>query len=205
MLFLYIDRCDFMDKKSKSQTILLWIVGVTIVSIVISIICLISFDNTQNVFDWISYVGSVMTLVGLAITFYQTTIVEQKAKETAESVKDQIRNTLSTIDITKAKLIVDFIIENMTTEKYEMAYYRMVELNDIMINILGDDSLKKHLNGDIDNDCRKLTTDMNTVHKFIAEKPSKYEIEIIIANLHRIRTYINEASNYINTLSYGRS
>lgn len=194
-----------MDKKSKSQTILLWIVGVTIVSIVISIICLISFDNTQNVFDWISYVGSVMTLVGLAITFYQTTIVEQKAKETAESVKDQIRNTLSTIDITKAKLIVDFIIENMTTEKYEMAYYRMVELNDIMINILGDDSLKKHLNGDIDNDCRKLTTDMNTVHKFIAEKPSKYEIEIIIANLHRIRTYINEASNYINTLSYGRS
>lgn len=93
----------------------------------------------------------------------------------------------------------------MTTEKYEMAYYRMVELNDIMINILGDDSLKKHLNGDIDNDCRKLTTDMNTVHKFIAEKPSKYEIEIIIANLHRIRTYINEASNYINTLSYGRS
>ena len=205
MLFLYIDRCDFMDKKSKSQTILLWIVGVTIVSIVISIICLISFDNTQNVFNWISYVGSVMTLVGLAITFYQTTIVEQKAKETAESVKDQIRNTLSTIDITKAKLIVDFIIENMTTEKYEMAYYRMVELNDIMINILGDDSLKKHLNGDIDNDCRKLTTDMNTVHKFIAEKPSKYEIEIIIANLHRIRTYINEASNYINTLSYGRS
>lgn len=194
-----------MDKKSKSQTILLWIVGVTIVSIVISIICLISFDNTQNVFNWISYVGSVMTLVGLAITFYQTTIVEQKAKETAESVKDQIRNTLSTIDITKAKLIVDFIIENMTTEKYEMAYYRMVELNDIMINILGDDSLKKHLNGDIDNDCRKLTTDMNTVHKFIAEKPSKYEIEIIIANLHRIRTYINEASNYINTLSYGRS
>lgn len=146
-----------------------------------------------------------MTLVGLAITFYQTTIVEQKAKETAESVKDQIRNTLSTIDITKAKLIVDFIIENMTTEKYEMAYYRMVELNDIMTNILGDDSLKKHLNGDIDNDCRKLTTDMNTVHKFIAGKPSKYEIEIIIANLHRIRTYINEASNYINTLSYGRS
>jgi len=194
-----------MDKKSKSQTILLWIVGVTIVSIVISIICLISFDNTQNVFNWISYVGSVMTLVGLAITFYQTTIVEQKAKETAESVKDQIRNTLSTIDITKAKLIVDFIIENMTTEKYEMAYYRMVELNDIMINILGDDSLKKHLNGDIDNDCRKLTTDMNTVHKFITEKPSKYEIEIIIANLHRIRTYINEASNYINSLSYGRS
>lgn len=194
-----------MDKKSKSQTILLWIVGVTIVSIVISIICLISFDNTQNVFNWISYVGSVMTLVGLAITFYQTTIVEQKAKETSESVKDQIRNTLSTIDITKAKLIVDFIIENMTTEKYEMAYYRMVELNDIMINILGDDSLKKHLNGDIDNDCRKLTTDMNTVHKFIAEKPSKYEIEIIIANLHRIRTYINEASNYVNTLSYGRS
>lgn len=194
-----------MDKKSKSQTILLWIVGVTIVSIVISIICLISFDNTQNVFNWISYIGSIMTLVGLAITFYQTTIVEQKAKETAESVKDQIRNTLSTIDITKAKLIVDFIIENMTTEKYEMAYYRMVELNDIMINILGDDSLKKHLNGDIDNDCRKLTTDMNTVHKFIAEKPSKYEIEIIIANLHRIRTYINEASNYINTLSYGRS
>lgn len=194
-----------MDKKSKSQTILLWIVGVTIVSIVISIICLISFDNTQNVFNWISYVGSIMTLVGLAITFYQTTIVEQKAKETAESVKDQIRNTLSTIDITKAKLIVDFIIENMTTEKYEMAYYRMVELNDIMINILGDDSLKKHLNGDIDNDCRKLTTDMNTVHKFIAEKPSKYEIEIIIANLHRIRTYINEASNYVNTLSYGRS
>ena len=194
-----------MEKKLNSQTILVWIIVVCIVSIAASIICLILFEETQIVLSWISYIGSVMTLLGLAITFYQTTVVEQKAKDTENSVKDQIKNTLSTIDITKAKLIVDFIIENITTEKYEMAYYRMVELNDVMIHIVSDESLKSNLNVNIDNDCRKLTTDMNTVHKYISEKPSKYDVEIIIANLHRIRTYINEASNYINTLSYGRS
>lgn len=194
-----------MEKKSNSHIILLFIVVVTIVSIAASVICLIIFDETQTVLNWISYIGSVMTLLGLAITFYQTTVVEQKAKDTEKSVKEQIKNTLSTIDITKAKLIVDFIIENITTEKYEMAYYRMVELNEIMINIVSDESLKLYLNDNINNDCRKLATDMNSIHKYINGTPSKFEVEIIIANLHRIRTYINEASNYINTLSYGRS
>lgn len=194
-----------MESGSKSKTIFGWIIAVTVLAFVASVLCLVCLNDTQNVLGWISYIGSILTLVGLAITFYQTTVVEQKAKDTEISVKEQIKNTLSTIDITKAKLIVDFVIENMTAQKYEMAYFRMVELNDIMANIVSDETLKSKLDSNVDESRRKLITDMDTVHKYINENPSKYDVEIIVANLHRIRTYINEASNYINTLSYGRS
>lgn len=194
-----------MEGKTKSQNILIGIIVVTILGVLVSVLCLAFIDDTQKVLSWISYIGSVLTLIGLAITFYQTTVVEQKAKDTEVSVKEQIKNTLSTIDITKAKLIVDFVIENMTAEKFEMAYYRMVELNDIMANIVSDEALKTKVDSNIDDSCRKLISDMDAVHKYINATSSKYDVEVIIADLHRIRTFLNEASNYINTLSYGRS
>lgn len=194
-----------MDNRNISHIILIWIIVLTLLGVFVSIICLIAIKDTQKVLNWISYIGSIMTLLGLAVTFYQTTVVERKAKETEDSVRNQIKNTLSIIDITKAKLFVDFIIENMTSEKYEVAYYRMVELNDIMMTLLSDCTLKDQMDSNIDEICIKFTSDMNTVHKFIGDKPLNYDSEIVIANLHRIRTNINKASNYINTLSYGRS
>lgn len=115
----------------NSQKALLWIVIVTLMAFVLSVGSLIYFEETDVVLKWISYVGTIMTLLGLSFTFYQMTVVEKRSANTERYVKDQIRNTLSTIDVTKAKHYIDFIIENMTAEKYEMAYYRMVELNDI--------------------------------------------------------------------------
>ena len=132
------------------------------------------------------------------------TVVEKRSEKTEEYVKDQIRNTLSTIDVTKAKLYIDFIIENMTSEKYEMAYYRMVELNDILANVMSDNQLHEQMDSDIDIVYNRLASDIDSVHTYITKHPASYELEVTVSNLHRIRNNINKVSNYINTLSYGR-
>lgn len=188
----------------NSQKALLWIVIVTLLAFVLSVGCLLYFQETDIVLKWISYVGTVMTLLGLSLTFYQMTVVEKRSANTEIYVKEQIRNTLSTIDVTKAKHYIDFIIENMTAEKYEMAYYRMVELNDIFGNIISDEGFRTQMDSDIDRIYNRLTSDIDAVHKYITKQPVSYELEVIISNLHRIRNNINKVSNYINTLSYGR-
>lgn len=188
----------------NSQKALLWIVIVTLLAFVLSVGCLFYFQETDVVLKWISYVGTVMTLLGLSLTFYQMTVVEKRSANTEIYVKEQIRNTLSTIDVTKAKHYIDFIIENMTAEKYEMAYYRMVELNDIFGNIISDEGFRTQMDSDIDRIYNRLTSDIDAVHKYITKQPVSYELEVIISNLHRIRNNINKVSNYINTLSYGR-
>lgn len=189
----------------NSNKVLILIVVVTIFALALSIICLFHFDETDEVLKWISYIGTIMTLFGLSLTFYQMTVVERRSKETEIYVKDQIRNTLSTIDITKAKLFIDFIIENMTAEKYEMAYYRMVELNDILANIINDEQFRSQMEPDIDRIHSRLISDIDSVHTYITKQPANYGLEVTISNLHRIRNNINKVSNYINTLSYGRN
>lgn len=189
----------------NSQKALLLIVIVTLMALVVSVGCLIYFEETDVVLKWISYVGTVMTLLGLSITFYQMTVVEKRSENTEIYVKEQIRNTLSIIDVTKAKHYIDFIIENMTAEKYEMAYYRMVELNDIFGNIISDEVFRSQMDSDIDRVYNRLTSDIDAVHTYITKHPANYDLEITIQNLHRIRNNINKVSNYINTLSYGRS
>lgn len=189
----------------NSQKALLLIVIVTLMALVVSVGCLIYFEETDVVLKWISYVGTVMTLLGLSITFYQMTVVEKRSENTEIYVKEQIRNTLSIIDVTKAKHYIDFIIENMTAEKYEMAYYRMVELNDIFGNIISDEAFRSQMDSDIDRVYNRLTSDIDAVHTYITKHPTNYNLEITIQNLHRIRNNINKVSNYINTLSYGRS
>jgi len=184
----------------NSQKALLWIVIVTLLAFVLSVGCLFYFQETDVVLKWISYVGTVMTLLGLSLTFYQMTVVEKRSANTEIYVKEQIRNTLSTIDVTKAKHYIDFIIENMTAEKYEMAYYRMVELNDIFGNIISDEGFRTQMDSDIDRIYNRLTSDIDAVHKYITKPPVSYELEVIISNLHRIRNNINKVSNYINTL-----
>lgn len=189
----------------NSNNALILIVVVTILTLALSVFSLFHFDETDEVLKWISYIGTIMTLIGLSLTFYQMTVVEKRSKETETYVKDQIRNTLSTIDITKAKLFIDFIIENMTAEKYEMAYYRMVELNDILANIINDEQFSLQMEPDIDRIHSRLISDIDSVHTYITKLPANYELEVTISNLHRIRNNINKVSNYINTLSYGRS
>lgn len=188
----------------NSQKALLWIVIATFMAFVLSVGCLIYFEETDVVLKWISYVGTIMTLLGLSFTFYQMTVVEKRAANTEQYVKDQIRNTLSTIDVTKAKNYIDFIIENMTAEKYEMAYYRMVELNDIFGNIISDEDFRSQMDSDIGSIYNRLISDIDAVHSYITKHPASYELEVTISNLHRIRNNINKVSNYINTLSYGR-
>lgn len=192
-----------MQAYNSNKTLIL-IVVITFLALASSLFCLVHFDETDKVLSWISYVGTVMTLIGLSLTFYQMTVVEKRSEKTEEYVKDQIRNTLSTIDVTKAKNYIDFIIENMTAEKYEMAYYRMVELNDIFGNIISDEGFRSQLDSDIDRIYNRLTSDIDAVHSYITKRPVSYELEVTISNLHRIRNNINKVSNYINTLSYGR-
>lgn len=189
----------------NSNLALILIVVITLLALALSLFCLLHFEETDKVLNWISYVGTVMTLIGLSLTFYQMTVVEKRSEKTEEYVKDQIRNTLSTIDVTKAKLYIDFIIENMTSEKYEMAYYRMVELNDILANVMGDNQLHEQMDSDIDTVYNRLASDVDSVHAYITKPPVSYELEVTISNLHRIRNNINKVSNYINTLSYGRN
>jgi len=191
--------------ETKSQKTLISIVVITIITIALSIISLLYFEKTDTVLKWISYIGTIMTLVGLSITFYQMTVVEKRSQDTENYVKSQIRNTLSTIDVTKAKLYIDFIVENVTSEKYEMAYYRMVELNEILATIMSDKQLHDQMDADIDKIYNRLVTDIDSVHSYIAKPPIHYELEVPISNLHRIRNNINKVSNYINTLSYGQS
>lgn len=188
----------------NSQKALISIVVVTLMALVLSVGCLIYYEETDDVLKWISYIGTIMTLLGLSITFYQMTVVEKRSANTERYVKEQIRNTLSTIDVTKAKHYIDFIIENMTAEKYEMAYYRMVELNDIFGNIISDEGFRSQLDSDIERIYNRLTSDIDAVHSYITKHPVSYELEVTISNLHRIRNNINKVSNYINTLSYGR-
>lgn len=191
-----------MDRKYNSQTILIWIVVITILSIVTSIICLLVIDNTKSVLEWISYIGSVMTLVGLAFTIYQLTVVKDDARAAETFVKQQIKNTLSTIDVTKAKLLIDFIIDNITAEKYELAYFRMVELNEILTKTLLDEVLQMQMEPDVSQVFGRLTTDINTVHGYIGKEKSimSYDMDLVISNLHRIRNNVNKLSNYINSL-----
>lgn len=188
----------------NSNKALILIVVITLLALAMSLFCLLHFDDTDKVLSWISYIGTVMTLIGLSLTFYQMTVVEKRSEKTEEYVKDQIRNTLSTIDVTKAKLYIDFIIENMTSEKYEMAYYRMVELNDILANVMSDNQLHEQMDSDIDIVYNRLASDIDSVHTYITKHPASYELEVTVSNLHRIRNNINKVSNYINTLSYGR-
>ena len=189
--------------RTKSQKTLIWIVVITVIAIALSVFCLLYFKQTDEVLKWISYIGTIMTLVGLSVTFYQMTVVEKRSQDTESYVKSQIRNTLSTIDVTKAKLYIDFIVENMTSEKYEMAYYRMVELNEILANIMNDEQLHVQMDSDIDKVYNRLVSDIDSVHSYITRSPVNCELEVTISNLHRIRNNINKVSNYINTLSYG--
>lgn len=174
------------------------IIGIPIFLLVVSVICLLIFKADTEVFNWISYVGTLFTLAGFAVTIYQLRVVQIDAQNTEAYVKDQIKNTLNTIDIAKAKLLIDFVTDNITAEKYEMAYYRMVELNEILTKILGNDDLKIQMDSDVSQVFGRLTTDTNTIHSYIGKTKSEFssDMEIISANLNRIRNNINKISNF---------
>lgn len=88
--------------------------------------------------EWASDIGCVVTILGFIITIYQIL----KIKRTTSSIKTEVLNTQSKIqkalaisDLSKSSETIKTIYSYLNNGNYELAHTKIMEINDLIIEI----------------------------------------------------------------------
>lgn len=151
--------------------------------------------NTSQGFlpPWASDIGCIVTVLGFIITIYQifriksTTSAIQTEVETTQS---KIQKVLAISDLSKSSETIKIIYSYLNSGNYELAHTKMMEINDLIIEIKEVPALKGI--GDftrLEDYGKYLAKDLKDLQeKIIVEhaEVGKDTIKVILSNLRAI-------------------
>lgn len=154
-----------------------------------------SFIEWLSLFEWISLIGSIASIVGLPIALYQIYKIKSNTQITNDAIvktSKEILRTYSIVDIAKYCAIIKLIQNLLNSSKYEIAVYQMRELKEVMIELkelrlLDIGNFKEEMSSHIIS----IGTDISNLQKQISANKN-VKIEIIIDNLDKIARLLNE-------------
>ena len=143
--------------------------------------------------SWASDVGCIVTILGFGITIYQI----YKIKNTASVIKDEVETTQSKIqkvlaisDLSKSSETIKIIYSYLEKANYELAHAKMMEINDIIIEIKEVPALKGVEDiKDLEDYGKYLAKDLKDLQEMIIvdhAEVSKETLKVILGNLRAI-------------------
>lgn len=122
---------------------------------------------------WISDIGTIVTILGFAFTIWQIYKIQDttsKIEEEVKSTQSKIQKVLAISDLSKSSETIKIIYSYLKEGNYEMAHAKIMEINDIIIEIKEVPALKNlnHINR------------LEDYGKFLANDLKKLQDSIII-------------------------
>lgn len=88
--------------------------------------------------DWVSGISGIVTIIGFGITLYQIRNVKKTATAIQEEVKAtqaKIQKVLAISDLSKSSETIKIIYSYLHNGNYELAHSKLMEINDLIIEI----------------------------------------------------------------------
>ena len=168
-------------------------------------------DQLKTTLNIITISGTLVSLSGLILALVQIKSVRKVSALTREEIKKSLSHfnlLLSIADLTQSYHIIKEIINNIRSEKYELAHLRMLDLKQNLIEIQNKKDLNRYIDSKkIANHFVDLQIDINTVNRFIMmqehNKVNSKNINCVRINEH-LECLSTTITNIGNKLKYNQ-
>lgn len=155
--------------------------------------------------DILSSLGSIASVVGIAITLYQVIKVKSVTKATQIEVKkrmDDVEQFFIYAEIEKSETFSALILSYISRKEYEAAILKIEEIKKILFNIKNK-NLQNVDDIEIQKCIQNLSIDINSIR---AKKMTgtNFDIEIIIYNLGNVNGILQNISTKLKVGKYDR-
>lgn len=119
----------------------------------------------QQLFNWLSLIGSIASITGIIVTFYQVKSVKEISRQTQRSLNKV--NVIS--EISKCNEIVKEITRSLKSENFEHSLDKMRDVKDMIIKIkvwvtqLQHPNIDRSFRENIDTHIAILTNSINDI------------------------------------------
>lgn len=156
--------------------------------------------------DILSILGSIASVVGIAITLYQMREIKLTTKATQIEVKnrmDDIEQFFTYAEIEKSETFSALILSYIRGQEYEAAALKIEEIKKILFNIKNNLKLQNIDNIEIQKCIQNLSIDINSIR---AKKMlgTNFNIEIIMFDLGNSNGILQDISTKLKVKSYDR-
>lgn len=187
--------------KERRNTITTFIIG--LLSIVIFYSKIIPFRD-QTVINFITVLGTYLSIFGLIVAYIQISSVKKIAKLTEEKVqetRDKIILILSVSDISKAIKVAEEAQFLLNNSKYDAALLRLKDLKSVIIQASMIPSLNtSNLTPDYHELKSNLVDDITNLSDFANGHKKKINFSVINSDLEKLSSILIEFENRLKTM-----
>lgn len=170
------------------------------------VVYILSQDVCTSPGDYISGVGSVASLYGIAITLWQLKQVKSAAnaaKYAVEMKLSEIDSFLTFADTKRHIEICNSINLYLTNNEYEAAAIRLEQLREVLVNLkhskeLGQDDMKSAFFHTLN-----LGTDIQSLRKQLAGT-AKLDVNIVFQHISNVCDFLENVSSKIKQKNYDK-
>ena len=170
------------------------------------VVYILSQDVCTSPVDYISGVGSVASLYGIAITLWQLKQVKSAAnaaKYAVEMKLSEIDSFLTFADTKRHIEICNSINLYLTNNEYEAAAIRLEQLREVLVNLkhskeLGQDDMKCAFSHTLN-----LGTDIQSLRKQMAGT-AKLDVNIVFQHISNVCDFLENVSSKIKQKNYDK-
>jgi len=184
--------------KERRSTVIAFIVGLSIVVIFFFKIIAI---GEQTIINFLSVLGTYVSIFGLVVAYIQISSVKRIAKLTEEKVqetKEKMNLILSVSDISKAIKVAEEAQIFLKHESYQSAFLRLKDLKSVIIQASMIPTLNQFSSTDDYLGLKsKLFDDINNLSDFISGHKKKINFSIINSDLEQISSILIEFENHL--------
>ncbi|MDR2085815.1 MAG: hypothetical protein LBP72_01440 [Dysgonamonadaceae bacterium] len=163
-------------------------------------------QNERTIVNGVTVFGTVLSLSGLIIAYSQIMSVKQLNKQIKTEVNNFIAKSetlLSVSDLEKANQFVNYITDKINEKKYELAYLRMLDLEEILIGIRNKKNYGKYKTEKYGNHLFNIKTDLNNINQFFLNSKNSVDFGKISENLKDTSTTVINLKNKLKNISHG--
>ncbi len=183
---------------------------IVLVGIIAFIICINFLPEEQRILvNYITIIGTITSVVGLILVYFQVRSLRDTTKETEKAVKESLKKTnqfISIADLSRAVRIVAEIQDSIRRRDYRLAQLRMRDLRDGLVqleNIVSAEfpqetrTYKIHL--------EEFNVDLTSLNAYFSEKDeiNRAGFNNIINNLEKMSTLLNHYEGRLKFRNYG--
>lgn len=161
------------------------------------------FYDSNHKDSYSSLIGTIITILGFALTVSQLKTVEEIATDTQTKVdnavglvKTRIKEILSISECVAAQQTVNEIEKYISEKKFEIAVLKFRETHKVLISIFSDEELKSKTSVDLDLLVKDVGLDKTNLYANIST-PDKVDVTEIYLHLKDASVVFIEIENYL--------
>jgi hypothetical protein len=182
-----------MSKKLKNTLI---IISLFLMIVIVGFIMFFLDDTEKTIPNYITIIGTVLSLIGLLITYVNVFALKSEAIVISEQITrtyNKINQLNSIADISKAIKIVQEIQNFIHYKKIELALLRLRDLKCMLIQFSEDQLLNELTkNKAFEEQIKDLGIDINSIDSYVLQSNRKVNFSDIIKNLEELSTYLTK-------------